>query len=392
MTTLLRPRPLDRLPATSPAADPARECRTAILLPSGCLFSASRPNSMETVVRTLAGELWTDRMRIFCDEGADDHDLPGVEVLPVGRDRRRVLLEKLAAFRPEIVEHHQQVKQAVAVASALPDAAHILYRHNALKTPRHLLDAWRYHRRYAAMDGLIFVSEAERALFARAYPHLADRAFSVPNPIDIAPWLASPEHRDNVIAFAGRAMPEKGLDVLCAALPEVLDRHPGWRAVLMLADWEHHHLWAAPHVNALARYGDRITVLRSVPLSTVQRQMKAAAIAVTPSIWAEPFGLAAVEAHAAGAALVSSGRGGLREASGPHAFYVDDITPQSLTAAIEQLIFHPLQRLAMARAAQRYVAVVHTPERRAADLLRVRRRLLLSCQQGLVRAAGVDPA
>lgn len=331
---------------------------------------------METVVRTLACVMGGEDTRIFCCEGADDHGLPGVEVLPSGRDRRRVLIEKLSAFQPRIIEHHQQVKQAVAVASALPGAAHILYRHNALKTARHRLDAWRYNRRYAALDGFIFVSEAERALFAKAHPRLADKAWAVPNPIDIEPWLAAPEHREPVIAFAGRAMPEKGLDVICAALPAVLDRHPKWRAVLMLADWDHHQQWAAPHVAALNRYGNRVTVLRSVPLSTVQRQMQAASIALTPSIWSEPFGLAAVEAHAAGAALISSGRGGLREASGPHALYLDEITPQSLTAAIEQLIFNPLQRLAMARAAQQYVAIVHTPHRRAADLLRIRRLVL----------------
>lgn len=356
----------------------AAPLRTAILLPSGCYLSQSRPNSMETVVRTLANVPGGDETRFFCGEGADDHDLPGVEVLPDEKDRLKVLIRKLADFRPQIIEHHQQVKQAVRVAAALPDAAHVLYRHNALKTPRHALDAWRYNRRYDAMDGFVFVSDAERALFAKTYPRQADKAFAVPNPIDIEPWLASPEHREPVIAFAGRAMPEKGLDVICAALPAVLDRHPEWRAVLMLADWDHHHRWAAHHVKPLERYRDRVTVLKSVPLGTVQRQMKAAAIALTPSIWAEPFGLAAVEAHAAGAALISSGRGGLREASGPHALYVDEITPGSLTEAMEQLIFHPQQRLAMARAAQRYVAVVHTPQRRAADLRRIRRQIVAS--------------
>jgi glycosyltransferase involved in cell wall biosynthesis len=274
---------------------------------------------METVVRTLAGVMGGEDMRIFCSEGADDHGLPGVEVLPAGRGRRRALIERLSVFQPRIIEHHQQVKQAVAVASAMPDAAHILYRHNALKTPRNGFDAWRYNRRYAAMDGFVFVSEAERALFSDAHPHLADRAWAVPNPIEIEPWLKAPEHREPVIAFAGRAMPEKGVDIICAALPAVLDRNPEWRAVLMLADWERHRHWAAPHVAALDRYGDRVTVLRSAPLSTVQRQMQTASIALMPSIWAEPFGLAAIEAHAAGAALISSGRGGLREASGPHA-------------------------------------------------------------------------
>ena len=220
--------------------------RTAILLPSGCLFSESSPNSMETVVRTLAGAMENDRTLLFCCEGADDHGLPGVEVLPSGRDRRRVLLDTLSAFRPEVIEHHQQVKQAVAIASAMSHAAHILYRHNALKTPRNRLDAWRYDRRYAAMDGFVFVSDAERALFADTYPRQAHKAWAVPNPIDIEPWLASPEHREPVIAFAGRAMPEKGLDMICAALPSVLDRHPSWRAVLMLADWDHHHRGPRP--------------------------------------------------------------------------------------------------------------------------------------------------
>lgn len=350
--------------------------RTAILLPSGCLFYPSRPNSMETVVRTLAGVMGNESTRIFCCEGADDHGLSGVEVLPSGPDRRRVLIEKLFAFRPRIIEHHQQVKQAVAIASAMPDAAHVLYRHNALKAPRNPFDAWRYNRRYAAMDGIIFVSETERARFTNAYPRLSHKAFAVPNPIDIEPWLAAPEHREPMIAFAGRAMPEKGLDVICAALPAVLDRHPQWRAVLMLADWEAHRQWAAPHVAPLDRYGDRVTVLRSVPLCTVQRQMKAAAIALTPSIWAEPFGLAAVEAHAAGAALISSGRGGLREASGPHALYIDAVTPQSLTVAIERLIFHPLERLSLARAGQHYVGTVHTPQKRAAELLSIRNLIL----------------
>lgn len=362
--------------------------RTAILLPSGCLFSAGAPNSMETVVRTLAGPLAEQEVRIFCCEGADDHELPGVEVLPRSSKRLPTLLERLRAFGPDLIEHHQQVKQAVAVSRALPDAAHMLYRHNALKTPRRLFDTWRYNSRYARMDGFVFVSEAERLGFVRDFPALTDRAHAVLNPIDPSSWLASPEHREPVIAFAGRAMPEKGVDLICAALPAVLDRHPEWRAVLMLNDWDHHKAWAAPHVARLGRYGDRVTILRSAPLAEVQAHMKTAAIALTPSIWEEPFGLTAVEAHAAGAALISSGRGGLREASGPHALYLDAVTPQTLTQAMEQLIEHPIARLAMARAAQRFVVETHTPEQRAGDLLRVRQAVV--ARRRMIRPGGKE--
>lgn len=336
---------------------------------------------METVVRTLVQASPGADVRIFCYDGATDHGLSNVVVLPAeGARRRAALIDGLRAYRPDVIEHHQQVKQAVFVSSILPEPAHILYRHNALKTPRHGLDSWRYNRRYDWMDGFVFVSDAEKDAFVRAYPRQADRAYSVPNPIDVAPWLGALEHREPVIAFAGRAMPEKGVAAVCAALPTVLDRHPDWRAVLMLNDWDHHHRWASPHVAPLARYGERVKVLRSAPIGQVQAVMKSAAIALTPSIWDEPFGLTAVEAHAAGAALISSGRGGLREASGPHALYLRAVAPNLLVEAMERLILDPGERFRLARGGQRYVAEVHQPWRRAAQLQQVRRTVLAECQ------------
>lgn len=359
--------------------------RTAILLPSGCSFSASRPNSMETVVRTLIGGGVAGETLIFCSEGAEDHGLPNVQPLPESPDRWSVLLDHLTRFKPDLIEHHQQVKQATIVARALPGQAHVLYRHNALKPPRNLLDAWRYNRRYGRMDGLIFVSQAERETFSADYPAHKHKAWSVPNPIDATPWLAAPQQRRPIIAFAGRAMAEKGLAELCAALPTVLDRHPEWRAVLMLNDWDHHHFWATPHIAPLAVYGERVVIHKSAPLAIVRAVLKTAAIAVTPSLWAEPFGLSAVEAHAAGAALISSGRGGLREASGPHASYLDAVTPQTLAMALDQLITSPDERLRMAIEGQAYVIARHKPERRAAELSQVRAQILQSRRARLGR-------
>ena len=159
--------------------------RVAILLPPGSRFSEAQPNSMETVVRTLAGAAQSScddpdvETRIFCCSGADDHNLGGVEALPGGRGRMEALIARLRAFRPDVIEHHQQVKQALAVQQALPEAAHLLYRHNALRAPRHRLDAWRYRARYRRMDGLVFVSRTERDAFVRAFPDMDDRAFAV---------------------------------------------------------------------------------------------------------------------------------------------------------------------------------------------------------------------
>lgn len=347
--------------------------RTAIVLPLSSRFSAAEPNSIETVVRTLAGPLADQDVRIFCCEGAPDHEMPDVHTLPEHRKRVSVLLKGLRVFKPEVIEHHQQAKEAITVARAMPGVGHLLYRHNRLKTPPSPFDTWRYTRRFDVFDGFVFVSESERKLFGQDYPKLLGKAWAAPNPIRAESWLASPDDREPVIAFAGRAMPEKGVDVICAALPAVLDRNPEWRAILMLNDWKEHEAWAAPHIAPLERYGQRVTVLKSAPLAEVADHMRKAAIALTPSVWAEPFCLSAVEAHAAGAALISSGRGGMREASGDHALYIDEITPDSIAEAVNRLIANPRERVAMAHAAQAFVLATHTPERRAAEILNIRR-------------------
>lgn len=348
--------------------------RTAVVMPVGARFDQHQPNSMETVARTLA-QADSGDVRIFCCEGAQSHgDLP-VQTLPAA-NRLKALRQALTDYRPDVIEFHQQTQQAVALAPHFPNAAITLYRHNAVKPPRHLIDRWRYERRYERMDGLIFVSEAARLDFLKDFPRLEAKAFAVPNPIDVDLWRAPVEGREPLIAFAGRAMPEKGVDVVCAALPAVLARHPDWRAVLMLNDWDRHADWAAPHIASLERFGERVRVLKSAPLAQVRAEMQRAAIALTPSVWAEPLGLTALEAHAAGAALISSGRGGLREASGPHALYVDEVTPQTLEDAINQLVQSPELRLDMARAAQTYVAQTHTPQHRAEQLAALRQRLV----------------
>jgi len=350
--------------------------KIAVVLPPGSRFSMSQPNSMETVVRTLAQGERGMELRIFCCEGSDDHgDLP-VHILPNDSSRRAALEKALTDYGPDVIEFHQQFRQAIQIARRFPHAARVLYRHNALKSPRNPLDLWRYERRFRQLEGLIFVSEAARQEFLQDYPRQHRKAFAVPNPIDVDLWRAPVENREPVIAFAGRAMPEKGVDLICAALPAVLERHPDWRVVLMLNDWDKHAVWARPHVAPLERFGDRVSVEKSAPLGEVRQVMQRASIALTPSVWAEAMGLSALEAHAAGAALISSGRGGLREASGPHAVYVDDLTADGLGAAMDDLIRDPARRLELARAAQAYVAHTHTPQHRAAQLHDLRERLV----------------
>ncbi len=63
-----------------------------------------------------------------------------------------------------------------------------------------------------------------------------------------------------------------------------------------------------------------------------------AAIAMIPSKWREPFGRTCLEAHAGGAAVISSGSGGLREISGDAALYATDAEVDGLIDALRRLI------------------------------------------------------
>ncbi len=346
--------------------------RIAIVMPRGSAMRRGQPNSMETVARTLLGHSrFRSETTFVCDAG-DDHpaDIPIVTVparLQKARHARAVVTA-LRRIDPEIIEYHQQLETAALVAGMMPGRVHVLYRHTRIRPPRHWLDRLRYGFRLAAFDCLIFVSEAARAEFCTDYPAFADKAATVCNPIDIDVWRRAPENREPLIMFCGRAMAEKGFEPFCLALARILDLEPDWRGALLLGDWDEHRRWAEPHLLALGRFGDRVSIHRSASPATVINVTRRAAIAVTPSLVAEALGLTALEAHAAGAALISSGRGGLREASGEHAVYVDPPDAPGLVAAMSALIADPGRRISLARNGQAWVEATHSPVIRTAQL------------------------
>ena len=353
--------------------------RIAVVMPRGSMMDPAKANSMETVARTLM-ELsqFKGSLKIICDAGYAGH---GSDVLtvPAGLSKRRradAVEAVLRAFDPDHIEYHQQLESASSLARRFPDKVNVLYRHTRIRPPKTAIDRLRYGARLSAFTQLIFVSEAARAEFLGDYPRFADRVSAICNPIDTAAWKASPEDREKLILFSGRAMAEKGLAEFCGALADVLDRKPDWRGALMLGDWERHQTWAWPHVEALSRFGDRVEIHKSADLSEVVATTRRAAIAVTPSFVAEALGLTALEAHAAGAALISSGRGGLREASGDHAVYADPPRRETLSDAMARLIEDPEGRVAMARAGQARVAAVHSPAVRSNQLDMLRESLL----------------
>ena len=117
----------------------------------------------------------------------------------------------------------------------------------------------------------------------------------------------------------GRCVPEKGILETAQALAAVLPDQPEWRAQFILSAVESSPDYYAKVLSELEPFKSRIAVRMQRPYKEIIAAFEKAAIAVVPSICRESFGRTALEAHAGGAALISSGAGALREVSGDHA-------------------------------------------------------------------------
>lgn len=133
----------------------------------------------------------------------------------------------------------------------------------------------------------------------------------IPNPVDPA-WIASPPTplpSGNILCAAGRLETTKGTDVLLHAIAEVRRKLPD----------VHLHYAGGGEISRyrdLAEHqgvADAVTFHGPVSSSTVQELIDRSVAVISPHVWEEPFGRAALEAGARGRALIASDLGGVRE-------------------------------------------------------------------------------
>jgi len=147
------------------------------------------------------------------------------------------------------------------------------------------------------------------------------------NPLD------SIVHNQKRILFAGRIVPDKGLDWLLRTMP-LLDPH----IHLDIAG----EGWAMPQVRKLAEnlnIGDRLTWhgwCQSEKLEDLYRQSFAV---IFPSVWPEPAGLVTLEAYARFRPVIASNVGGIPEhiQDGKTGILIEPNNSQELAAAITDL-------------------------------------------------------
>lgn len=166
------------------------------------------------------------------------------------------------------------------------------------------------------VDAVIVVSDYMRSLLVDARPEQAEQIHFVSRPIrdvGIAPARTRGGGDPAVISFAGRITPEKGLAILIEALGLMgstapidlriagpIENPAYWRFCQRL-------LRDAVAQNA----GLRVSTLGHLDYAGTDDLLRRSDIVAVPSQWPEPLGCIALEAMAAGAAVVASHVGGL---------------------------------------------------------------------------------
>jgi glycosyltransferase involved in cell wall biosynthesis len=147
------------------------------------------------------------------------------------------------------------------------------------------------------------------------------------------------------VMFAGALAPHKGLDIL-------LEAHAKLDPAIPLV------LVGIPSADAPKRFPDGVIVVENVSHDDVLRAWAHCAIAVVPSLWPEPFGLAALEAMVARRPVVASAVGGLRGLvlDGATGVLVPPGDAAALREGIERLLADPEGRERMGRAGRRRAA------------------------------------
>jgi glycogen synthase len=196
---------------------------------------------------------------------------------------------------------------------------------------------------FRGRTGAIFVSD-----FLRRSYHAQGFSFRCSTvvhngiyPTEVTKNRASPPAHPLRLLFAGRIVPEKGIEVLLDALHLAQSSAPN-QFSLSIAGFG-----PTPYVEEMQRRASNngldVRWLGRLDRETLAGVYAAHDIALVPSTWEEPFGLVAIEAMAAGLPVVAARSGGLPEIvrSGFNGYVVPTNAPGALCDALMLFLRDP---------------------------------------------------
>jgi len=141
--------------------------------------------------------------------------------------------------------------------------------------------------------------------------------------------------RDTELAFVGRLVSDKGADQLLQAMARLKARDLVPKLSIIGDGPER------PRLERLCdelNMSDQVRFLGAKPQPEVSVLLRRHRILVVPSLWAEPFGVVALEGLASGCVVVVSDKGGLPEAIGPCGLTFPNGDVMALAEKLEQVL------------------------------------------------------
>ncbi len=362
-------------------------------------FGAATASSIELcVAEWIAGSQYRHQTTVFADRG-DGDPLLDVEIFRLAT--RRTLSSWHLAYKIrqqvecqnyELIVTQQHVATAGRISAFNRRTPVVLQTHNFIDAPRTGRGAKLYNRlkcrQFQQLAGLTFISEATRMRFEEEWPHVTTPRTVISNGFDFTSWNAR-EKKEELIVVVGRAHEAKGILEAALGVAAFLGAAPEWRASFILSKSDAAPQYFNDVCSIIAPFSDRCEIAIDIPFERVKRITERAAVSIVASKWAEPFGRTALEAHAAGVALISSGTGGLREISGDAAEYLTEISGPAIAEKLSFLRANEARRRQIAyegsERVRRYFRLAPTPHEFAGNVPAICEKLDRFYEQVLVK-------
>jgi glycosyltransferase involved in cell wall biosynthesis len=337
----------------------ARDPKIAYVLLRNAHFGPRLASSVELCVRDLVRySRYGGSTLVACPpvdqpfEGIETATIPAVSVGGnVGKALAVARLLRRRGVDLAIVENHLPAAALIAAASG---ARVMLHAHAYETAPKGLTGAAEARIKVAPIAGFAFVSEYALARFRTDFPFAQAPSRAIPNGLDMTAWSPG-EAKEQTILCVGRALADKGHIEAAAAIVRALESRPGWSAHFILSAVDREPETVHALAAAATASGGRVTIDVNRPYAEVRAAWERAAIGLVMTRTPEPFGRTALEALASGAALITSGLGGLAEICGPSALIVDPNDGDRLSSTLGGLMDAPDCRAELARAGRERV-------------------------------------
>ncbi len=251
----------------------------------------------------------------------------------------RAIIAALRIKKPGLIEIHNQVALFSPLRRAFPNTPITLFLHDdplSMRGARSAAQRWDLLTR---ADAIYCCSDFIRRRFLMGLE--AGRTDHV-HVVYVGVAARAKPKKEAFILYAGHMRADKGVLELAQAAARILPHFPNWKIVFVGTPHPSKTKRSTPYVRAVAdavkKLGWRAVFLGAQPHHKIMELFARAAVAVVPSHRAEPLGRTAIEAMASGAALVTSGHGGLAEIAGEAGLLVTPITADGLALCLTGLL------------------------------------------------------